>query len=199
MTLANKITLSRTFLGIVIYFFIKHDNTTLLIISLILLIILSLSDYIDGKIARETNTITKFGTIIDPYADKIVVFSCYMAFLEIKELNIPIFAIYLIILRELSVASLRVLAALDNYVLKAEKSGKFKTLFQFISIYITLIYLISKNIFKTGDLKYIIEKYHTLPSILIIITAIITTISGIIYISNHYKMIQKQWGNENNN
>ncbi|MCX7648548.1 MAG: CDP-alcohol phosphatidyltransferase family protein, partial [Elusimicrobiales bacterium] len=72
MTLANKITLTRTFLGIILFFFIKHDNITLLGFSLLLLIISSVSDFIDGKIARDTNTITKFGAIVDPYADKIV-------------------------------------------------------------------------------------------------------------------------------
>ncbi|MEF3280055.1 MAG: CDP-alcohol phosphatidyltransferase family protein [Elusimicrobiota bacterium] len=197
MTLANKITLSRTFFGITLFFFIKHDNITLLIISFILLILLSISDFIDGKIARETNTATKFGAIVDPYADKIVVFSCYLAFADIKELQIPIFAIFLIILRELTVASLRVLAALDNFVLKAEKSGKFKTLFQFISIYLILIYLIIKNLSHSNtNLERIIAKLHTLPSILMLITATITMISGIIYVLNHYKMIKRQWGND---
>ncbi len=197
MTLANKITLTRTFLGIVLFFFIKHDSPNLLIFSLILMIILSISDYIDGKIARETNTITRFGAIVDPYADKIVVFSCYMAFLDIKELEIPVFAIFLIIIRELSVASLRVLAAFDNYVLKAEPSGKFKTLMQFISIYVTLIYLILKNLYYSSPdkINYVL-KFSTVPKNLIIITSIITLISGIVYISNHYIMIKKQWGKE---
>lgn len=197
MTLANKITITRTFLGITLFFFIKADNTTLLIISLILLIISSISDYIDGKIARETNTITKFGAIVDPYADKVVVFSCYLAFLDIKDLEIPVFAIFLIIIRELSVASLRVLAALDNYVLKAEPSGKFKTLLQFISIYLILIYLVLKNMsMKDQGLLHIIEKFRSMPSYLIILTSIVTIISGIMYISNHYRLIEKQWGKD---
>jgi len=197
MTLANKITLTRTFLGIILFFFIKHDNLSFLIISLILITISSISDYIDGKIAKETNTTTKFGAIVDPYADKIVVFSCYLAFLDIKELGIPIFAIFLIIIRELTVASLRVLAAMDNYVLKAELSGKLKTLLQFISIYLIIIYLIIKNLaVKNQSLEIIVKKFISLPSYLIIFTSIVTIISGIIYVSNHYKMIEKQWGKE---
>jgi CDP-diacylglycerol--glycerol-3-phosphate 3-phosphatidyltransferase len=162
-----------------------------------LITISSISDYIDGKIAKETNTITKFGAIVDPYADKIVVFSCYLAFLDIKELGIPIFAIFLIIIRELTVASLRVLAAMDNYVLKAELSGKLKTLLQFISIYLIIIYLIIKNLaVKNQSLEIIVKKFISLPSYLIIFTSIVTIISGIIYVSNHYKMIEKQWGKE---
>lgn len=197
MTLANKITLTRTFLGIILFFFIKHDNITLLGFSLLLLIISSVSDFIDGKIARDTNTITKFGAIVDPYADKIVVFSCYLAFLDIKELSIPVFAIFLIIIRELTVASLRVLAALDNYVLKAEPSGKFKTLLQFISIYLILIYLIIKNLSATNQSFIpIVKRFSFLPSYLIIITSVVTLVSGILYLANHYKMIEKQWGKE---
>ncbi|HOJ86440.1 MAG TPA: CDP-alcohol phosphatidyltransferase family protein [Elusimicrobiales bacterium] len=197
MTLANKITLTRTFLGIILFFFIKHDNITLLGFSLLLLIISSVSDFIDGKIARDTNTITKFGAIVDPYADKIVVFSCYLAFLDIKELSIPVFAIFLIIIRELTVASLRVLAALDNYVLKAEPSGKFKTLLQFISIYLILIYLIIKNLSADNQSFIpIVKRFSFLPSYLIIITSVVTLVSGILYLANHYKMIEKQWGKQ---
>lgn len=194
MTLANKITLTRTFLGILLFFLIDKSSPTFLIIAFLILIISTISDYIDGKIARETNTITKFGAIIDPYADKIIVFSCYLAFADIKELQIPMFAIFLIIIRELSVASLRVLAALDNYVLSAERSGKLKTLTQFISIYIIMIYLLISSLpQKSEALKNIIYQLRFLPSYLVIIVSIITVISGIIYISNHYRMIEKQW------
>lgn len=194
MTLANKITLTRTILGIFLFFLIDRSSTTFLTIAFIILIISTVSDYIDGKIARATNTTTKFGAIIDPYADKIIVFSCYLAFADIKELNIPIFAIYLIIIRELSVASLRVLAALDNYVLGAEKSGKFKTLTQFISIYIIMTYLLLLSLpAKNENIRIILERFKYLPSCLIIFTAVVTVISGILYISNHYRMIEKQW------
>jgi CDP-diacylglycerol--glycerol-3-phosphate 3-phosphatidyltransferase len=197
MTLANKITLTRSFLGIVLFFFIKYDNITLLSIAFILLVISSVSDFVDGKIARETNTTTKFGAIVDPYADKIVVFSCYLAFADIPQLKIPMFAIFLIILRELTVASLRVLAAFDNFVLKAEPSGKFKTLLQFISIYFIIIYLIIANIsINQPNLIPIVDALKNIPAILIIITAVITVLSGILYVSNHYKMIEKQWGDD---
>jgi len=91
MTLANKITLTRTFFGIILFFLIKHDNLILLITAFIVLIISTIFDYIDGKIARMTNTTTNFGAIVDPFADKIIVFSCYLSFLDIKELNISVF------------------------------------------------------------------------------------------------------------
>jgi len=195
MTLANKITLTRTLFGIILFFLIKHDNLTLLIIAFVVLVISTISDYIDGKIARKTNTTTKFGAIVDPFADKIIVFSCYLSFLDIKELNIPVFPIFLIIIRELSVASLRVLTALENYVLGAEPSGKLKTLLQFISIYLIMIYLILRNLsLKKPEVADFILNFSSLPSTLIIITSIVTIISGIIYIVNHYSMISKQWG-----
>lgn len=194
MTLANKITLTRTVLGVVLFFLIDRSSTLFLTLAYIILIISTISDYLDGKIARETNTTTKFGAIIDPYADKIIVFSCYLAFLDIKELNIPVFAIYLIIIRELSIASLRVLAALDNYVLAAEFSGKFKTLTQFISIHLIMLYLLLSSLqAKNEIIKIILERFKPVPSYLVIFTAIVTVISGILYILNHYKMLEKQW------
>ncbi|MGC8867875.1 MAG: hypothetical protein ACP5PA_06700, partial [Elusimicrobiales bacterium] len=92
------------------------------------------------------------------------------------------------------VASLRVLAALDYYVLSAEKSGKFKTLIQFISIYLIMIYLIMLSLSDRNlEIAFIVQKFKNLPSYLVVISSFITVVSGVFYISNHYRMIQKQW------
>lgn len=191
MTIANKITLSRIFLSILLFFLIIQKSFFYELTALIVLAIATISDYIDGKIAKSTHTVTKFGSIADPYADKILVMACFIAFAEIKDLRIPLWAIFLIIIRELTISTLRVLAALQNYVLKAEASGKFKTFIQFISIYLIIIILMIKYIkVKPEWLKGIYFNTKTWPYWLTIISSILTFISGLLYIINHRDIIK---------
>lgn len=200
MTIANKITLIRIFLSILAFFSILQKKFWFEVIALFLLMIAMISDFIDGTIAKKTNTTTRFGAIADPFADKILVLSCFTAFAYIKELNIPLWTIFIIILRELFVSTLRVLAAMQNYILKAEAAGKFKTFIQFVSIYIILIIFTLRTIPNPSEkIIEIINKTSSLPYWLSIITSIITAISGIIYIINYRKIIKESWGEKGNN
>lgn len=194
MTVANRITLSRLGLSVIIFFLIAQETLFFNSLALFILIIATVSDYIDGKIAKSTNTVTKFGAIVDPFADKVLVMACFLAFASIKGLNIPHWGIFLIIVRELAVSTIRVLAALQNYVLKAEAAGKFKTLTQFVSIYMILIILVLKSLHPAPKiLLEILSKTKNFPYYLTAISAIITIISGIMYVFNHYKMIKTSW------
>lgn len=195
MTIANRITLTRLALGISIFFLIIQENFYLNFLAIVVLIVATISDYVDGKIAKSTNTTTKFGAIADPFADKVLVMACFLAFASVRSLNIPLWAIFLIVIRELTVSTLRVLAALQNYVLKAEAAGKFKTLIQFVSIYLILIILTIKSVPRNCfALKTIVIKMTILPYYLSAFTAVVTIISGAIYIYNHYKILKTSWG-----
>ncbi len=195
MTVANRITLARLALSIAIFFLIIQKTFYLDFLALIVLIVATISDYVDGKIAKSTNTTTKFGAIADPFADKVLVMACFLAFASIKSLNIPLWAIFLIIIRELTVSTLRVLAALQNYVLKAEAAGKFKTLIQFISIYLILMILTVKSMPQNYfGLKTAVAKAPHLPYYLTAFAALVTVISGVIYIYTHYKILKSSWG-----
>lgn len=195
MTVANRITLTRLGLSVILFFLIIQKTFFFETLAFIILVIATVSDYIDGKIAKSTNTTTKFGAIADPFADKVLVMACFLAFASIKTLNIPLWGIFLIIIRELAVSTLRVLAALQNYVLKAEAAGKFKTLTQFVSIYIILGILLMKSIKPAPEhIKQFLNMSAKLPYYLTVFSAVITVLSGISYIYNHYKMLKTSWG-----
>lgn len=195
MTVANRITLTRLGLSVILFFLIIQKTFFFETLAFIILVIATVSDYIDGKIAKSTNTTTKFGAIADPFADKVLVMACFLAFASIKTLNIPLWGIFLIIIRELAVSTLRVLAALQNYVLKAEAAGKFKTLTQFVSIYIILGILLMKSIKPAPEyMKQFLNMSAELPYYLTVFSAVITVLSGISYIYNHYKMLKTSWG-----
>ena len=134
MTLANKITLLRAGLSLLMFAFILLPFWWARFAATLIFILAASTDWVDGKIARETNTITPFGAIVDPFVDKILVIAAFFAFVAIRPLNVPIWAVFLILLRELMVSNLRAIAALDGQVMAAERWGKFKTVFQMIMI-----------------------------------------------------------------
>ena len=80
MTLANKITLVRAALSIVMFLFILMPYAWARFVAILIFIVAASTDWVDGKIARETHTVTPFGAIVDPFVDKILVIAAFFAF-----------------------------------------------------------------------------------------------------------------------
>src|SRR5882762_7549558 len=130
MNLPNKLTISRFILTIAFLAVIFSQSRYHETISLILFGAASLTDYFDGKIARDRKLITNFGVLMDPLADKILVCSAFIAFVGINW--IPAWMVVIIVARELAITGLRLLAASKNVVLAAEGYGKHKTVSQIV-------------------------------------------------------------------
>ena len=199
MTLANRITLSRMMMSLVMFVMILTQTVWSVAIAFSLLTIAAISDYIDGAIARKTKTTTSFGAIADPFADKILIMAAFIAFASVKELNVPLWAVFIILLRELCISTLRVLAALQGEVMKAERSGKLKTLTQIISVFVIMLLLFFQILFKGNypQLPYLTPILVNLNQIVYWITVFVagvTFISGVLYLSNNMKLLKKSWG-----
>jgi CDP-diacylglycerol--glycerol-3-phosphate 3-phosphatidyltransferase len=137
MNLPNKLTLSRFFLTVgfmaaMFYEFPLHVTVALLLFSAA-----GISDFLDGLIARRRKLITNFGILMDPLADKIMVCSAFIAFVDLKW--IPSWMVVIIVARELAITGLRLLAASKNVVLAAEGFGKHKTISQIVAIIAFLV------------------------------------------------------------
>jgi CDP-diacylglycerol---glycerol-3-phosphate 3-phosphatidyltransferase len=132
MNLPNKLTLSRFGLtvGFLVAIFSKVPFRET--IALALFVAAGISDFLDGQIARRRNLITNFGILMDPLADKIMVCSAFIAFVELGWF--PAWMTVIIVARELSITGLRLLAASKNVVLAAEGYGKHKTISQIVAI-----------------------------------------------------------------
>lgn len=197
MTLANRITMARMGLSLAIFAFIITHSLWAELVALLLLTVASISDGVDGAIARRTGTTTPFGAIADPFADKLLIMSVFLGFASLKELNIPIWAVFLILLRELTISTLRVLAALNGVALKAERAGKIKTTIQLTSSFIILVLLIlgmwSKAQVLPRPLEYLGSLAGQAGWWLTVITAFFTVISGAIYLTNHRDLIYNSW------
>jgi CDP-diacylglycerol--glycerol-3-phosphate 3-phosphatidyltransferase len=151
-------------------FFILTDFFTYTkLVGLIIYVVASITDSIDGYIARKYNLVTDFGKFMDPLADKLLVISSLVCFIEIGVLNS--WVVMIIIARELSITGFRTLAANKGITLAANNWGKLKTICQMTTI--ILILAINAEILLFLDIL-------VLP--LVVLTVVLTLLSGYIYI-----------------
>lgn len=140
MNLPNKLTILRV---IMIPFFVLAllynggENQTLRYVAAAIFIIASLTDMLDGKIARKYNLVTNFGKFMDPLADKLLVCSALICLVELKEL--PAWMVIVIISREFIISGFRLVASDNGVVIAASYWGKFKTTFQMIAVVLLIL------------------------------------------------------------
>ena len=134
MNLPNKLTMFRVILILPFCFFLMTDfcGEASKWIALGIFIVASLTDLLDGKIARKYNLVTTFGKFMDPLADKLLVSAAMIALIELK--RIPAWVVIVIISREFIISGFRLIAAQKNVVIAGGYIGKFKTTFQMIMI-----------------------------------------------------------------
>ena len=133
MNLPNKLTVGRV---IAVPFFIAFYMLDWHIAAFVIFVAASFTDMLDGKIARKNNLVTNFGKIMDPLADKILVYSAFC--LLIPE-YVPSWMLIIILAREFTVAGMRTVAASEGIVIAAGMSGKIKTVLQMIAVPMLLL------------------------------------------------------------
>ena len=136
MTTANKLTLCRVVMIPIFLVLLYVDFTGHLWAALAVFILASVTDFIDGYVARHYNQITDFGKFMDPLADKLLVMSAMAWFVEVAWM--PAWAFF--IARELAVTGLRLVAVEQGRVIAAAKSGKVKTACTMVGIILMLIF-----------------------------------------------------------
>ena len=146
MNLPNKLTLFRIILipFFVFFLFTECVGEAGKYIALGIFAVASLTDLLDGKIARKYNLVTNFGKFMDPIADKLLVSSALISFVGLNRLKAWI--VIILIAREFIISGFRLVASDSGIVLAASWWGKFKTAFQMIMC-ILLIINIQNNVF----------------------------------------------------
>ncbi len=160
MNLPNKLTLIRIIFVIPMMICMRLGY---MYIATAIFIVASLTDFIDGKIARKYNLVTDFGKIADPLADKLLVFGALLMFME-KNL-VPAWVTMIILTREFLISGLRIVAASKGKVIAASWWGKIKTTLQLIAIPVMMVFPMWKG-----------------STYLIYSATLITAISGVVYI-----------------
>ena len=133
MNLPNKLTIFRVilipfFVVLLLFDITAYDKW----IALAIFIVASLTDFLDGHIARKYNLVTNFGKFMDPLADKLLVCSAMLCMVELS--RIPAWVVIIIIAREFIISGFRLVASDNGVVIAASYWGKFKTTFQILMI-----------------------------------------------------------------
>ncbi len=195
MNLPNKLTVLRILL---VPFFVA----SLLIpfphhylVSCLIFIMASVTDCLDGKLARKRNLVTDFGKFADPLADKILVISAFVCFIALG-ITDPVMVI-IVLIREFTVTSIRLVAASQGKVVDANIWGKVKTVSQIIALCAEMF---SRYIFELMDLNIISVSsevywqfssgFMVMDQIFLWVSTIFAVISGVIYVMDNRHVIQ---------
>ena len=135
-------------------------------------IVASLTDLLDGKIARKYNLVTNFGKFMDPLADKLLVCSALICLIELGQL--PAWMVIIIVSREFIISGFRLIAAEQGIVIAASYWGKFKTTFQMIAVILMIV-----------DLPVL----HILTVACTWIALVLTVVSLVDYIAKNHKVL----------
>lgn len=192
MNLPNKLTMFRL---ILVPFFVAVLLAPALphhyLIAAILFAVASYTDHLDGMLARKNNQITDFGKFMDPLADKVLVISALVCFVELHLANV--WMVLLIIAREFMVTSIRLVAADKGQVIAANNWGKAKTVSQIIAILVVLFlqYWLELAVAGVSLPVTVNEPFASLlGQLLILIATALAVISGVIYLKQNWQIVK---------
>ena len=174
MNLPNKLTIARI---IAVPFFIAAYYLEWYLVAFLIFIAASFTDMLDGKIARKYNLVTNFGKIMDPLADKVLVYS---AFCLMVPDPVPGWMLIIILAREFLVAGVRTVAASEGIVIAAAMSGKIKTVLQMVAVCMLLIAPVINT-----------SWFLILGKIVLWAALVMTVISGVQYVVDNKQVFSK--------
>lgn len=181
MNLPNKLTLSRVIMIPIFVIFMYlgkyFDNHIYFYLADAVFIIASITDLLDGKIARKYNLVTNFGKFMDPLADKLLVCTAMISLVDLGKM--PAWICMLIIAREFIISGFRLIASDNGVVIAASYWGKFKTVFQMIFV----IILVADIPFKPLQITGIVVMY---------IACVLTVVSLVDYIVKNKNVLKEQ-------
>ena len=159
-------------------------------VGLVLFIVASVTDFLDGHYARKYGLITTFGKLMDPLADKILMCSAFVVLCA--ENLIPAWVVVVILAREFLVTGIRLVATSQGAVLAADKLGKLKTVFQISTLVYFLLFLASQET-VLGFFAPLFEQKWFSPEIfgwvLLALSLLTTVISGLNYLMNNRHLL----------
>lgn len=193
MNLPNKLTVLRIimtplFMAAMLINFPHHY-----LVALVLFVVASLTDMLDGKIARARNLVTNFGKFLDPLADKMLTTAAFLAFLK-EGFGVGIaWVLFIVLFREFMIASLRlvVVSSDSKRVIAANIWGKLKTVTQMVAIIfgITVLYFNETLAGLLSAPAIICEVLMIVYNVILWISTVIAVVSGVIYMKDSFEYI----------
>lgn len=188
MNLPNKLTIFRVFLIPLFLIFINIDTKIGVLGALITFIVASITDQLDGFIARKYNLITDFGKFMDPLADKLLVLSALISFIELN--LVSALPVIIIVFRELIITGIRlIIVSKSGKVIAADMYGKLKTVFQIIAVIFILLKLYLVNFLPSYTT--LTTSVMWIADITFYICVLLTILSGWDYIKKNLKTLKE--------
>ena len=193
MNLPNKLTMLRIVLVpiFVLCMAIPIESFLLRYIALAIYIIASITDFLDGHIARSRGLITKFGKIMDPLADKLLVSSGFVMLTALGV--IPGFITCIILFRDLAVSSMRMFAVNNGSDVAAVWSGKIKTVFQMVGIIVGIFSLAYgfENVAMFDFIKNSMETFEFVINLTVSVSITIATVTTLWSLVDYFNKFKK--------
>ena len=190
MNIANSLTLFRIALTPIFIIFLFYDHPYAKLWALMVFLVASITDALDGYFARKHDQVTEQGRFLDPLADKILILSALISFAVLE--IIPFWMVGLIIFRDLFITGLRVVMNNKGFQMVTSNIAKAKTSFQVVIIVTILLYLGSANLpFDwVADYILLIREYELIYYLTLLIT-VFTVFTGIAYIYDNRSAIRQ--------
>lgn len=182
MNLPNKLTLLRVAMIPVFVVLALFEGFEMQIAACVVFVLASLTDLLDGQIARKRNLVTDFGKFADPIADKLLVMSALVVF--VGQSRMPSWVCILMLAREFIISGFRLVAASSGKVIAAGKLGKYKTVSQMIAVVMIMLFV------PVGGAEFASSALILLTNIVIYISLALTVVSGADYIVKNYDCIK---------
>jgi len=186
MNTPNKLTVFRMMVTPVFLAVILLNIPHRYLLATVIFAIAAITDAIDGKLARKNNEVTVFGKLLDPVADKMLTTAALLAFLSLGLCNVWI--VMIILTREFAITSIRLIALSQGVVIPANIWGKLKTVSQMTFTIVIMLLGELEEIFQISA-KTSVFNLPAISNTLLWITALLTAVSGVIYIIQSRKVI----------
>jgi CDP-diacylglycerol--glycerol-3-phosphate 3-phosphatidyltransferase len=177
VTLPSQLSVLRILLTFVILALLLTPGWPAKVAAIAAFGVASLTDWLDGFLARRWNQTSPLGALLDPIADKVLVLGTFLGFVQLR--LIPAWMVLVILLRELIITGVRLFAASRHVVLAAAKEGKHKTVSQMLTIVVILAVLLAREAAGPSGMNVSLDRALSAGILLCLwVTVILTLISG---------------------
>ncbi len=188
MNLANRLTVARFAMACAVFAFLLLSRPAFHWAAFVLFALAIATDWFDGQVARRMKIVSAFGKVADPIADKVLVLGALMALERSHPAMIPLWAVFIILARELLIGGLRVLHAVSGRPVAAEKWGKWKMGFQSFAVLAIIGLLSATETWSGVPLWAGILIYY-----LTVLCALASLSSAYFYYRNSRKLLESSW------
>ncbi len=179
MNLPNKLTVARIIATPIFMLTMLTNFKGHYFVALIIFILASLTDLLDGKIARKRGLVTDFGKFLDPLADKMLTTAAYLGLIAANACPGITWIVFIVLFREFMITSLRLVAVQNGTVIAANMWGKAKTVCQMSAIIATLFIAALVSVFDFPAV--VLSIFMILITVMLWASAVLTVISGVVY------------------